>query len=145
MKAITKFVALDGVEFIDKDKCCDYENLCQEIADITADWPDVKVRGEGFIQQDKATVLRIQRSMVAIFERLHWADRHTRWAAEADVPAGMTLIGRYVDDAGVGPERRVWGRLALLDRLFRQYEQPYYAIQADKALDECSGTQRPVE
>lgn len=139
MKAITKFQALDGTEFSDKDKCCNYELLCEEIAKLMEPWPEVNVKGTGFVQADKATVLRIQRSMVAIFERDHWKDRHTRWAAEADVPAGMTLIGRYVDDAGVGPERRVWGRLALLDKMFRQYEQPYYAIQADKAMDDKEG------
>ena len=132
MKAIVKYQALDGVEFDDKDKCCDYENLCQEISDLTASWPETKITGDGFIQQDMGTVLTVQRAMVAIFERIHWKDHHTEWARNAEVPAGMTLIGRYVDDAGLNPERRVWGRIARLDKKFREYEQPYYAIQADK-------------
>ena len=80
MKAIVKFQAIDGTEFDDKDKCCDYENLCQEISDLTACWPGETIRGDGFIQQDKATVLRVQRGMVEIFERIHWRDVHTEWA-----------------------------------------------------------------
>lgn len=111
-----------------------YEKLCQEIADLTADWPDHIIRGEHFIQRDKDVVLRIQRAMVDIFERIHWRDRHTEWARNATVPAGMSLIGRYVDDSGLSPELRVWGRIARLDSKFREYEQTYYAIQADKQL-----------
>jgi hypothetical protein len=131
VKAITKFQALDGTEFDDKDKCCDYENLCQEISDLTVSWRGETIRGEGFVQQDKAIVLRVQRAMVDIFERFHWKDARTEWAREADIPAGMSLIGRYVDDAGFGPERRVWGRIQRLDNKFREYEQPFYAIRAN--------------
>jgi len=142
VKAVTRFVAIDGTEFFDEYGCREYENVCQEISDLTAPWPEEKIRGEAFVQQDKNVVLRIQRAMVDIFERRHWKDRHTEWARNADVPAGMTLIGRYVDDAGCRPERLVWSRIARLDRLFREYEQPYYAIQADKRLDECSSPQK---
>jgi hypothetical protein len=133
MKAVTRFVAIDGTEFFDEYGCREYEHVCQEISDLTAAWPEEKITGDGFIQQDKNVVLRVQRGMVDIFERRHWKDRHTEWARNADVPAAMTLIGRYVDDAGCKPERVVWGRIARLDRRFREYEQPYYAIQADDA------------
>jgi hypothetical protein len=143
MKAITKFVALDGTEFNDKDKCCDYEKLCDEIHQLTLQWPEVDVRGAQFVQQDKNTVLRVQRHMTEIFERLHWRDHHTEWARNATVPAGMSLIGRYVDDSGVLPERRVWGRIARLDMKFREYEQPYYAIQADKVTERTSEGVKP--
>jgi|HubBroStandDraft_3_1064219.scaffolds.fasta_scaffold267348_2 hypothetical protein len=134
MKAVTRFEALDGTIFDDKNKCVEYEALCQEIADLIAGWPEQEIRGSGFVQQDKDTVLKIQRGMAIIFERIHWKDHHTEWAREAARPAGLSLIGRYVDDAGLTPERRVWNRLARLDARFREYEQPYYAIQADKLM-----------
>jgi hypothetical protein len=136
MKAITKYSADDGTEFDDEGQCRSYEELCREIAGITAPWPPETIRGEVFVQRDKEQILRIQRDMVRIFERSHWSDEHTQWARTADVPAGMSLIGRYVDDCGWKPERIVWSRIARLDRHFREYEQPFYAIQANKRTTE---------
>lgn len=132
MKAIQKYQAFDGVELADADKCLDYEALCLEIHALMTPWADVTIAGAEFVQQDKYVIIPIQRAMVDIFERLHWKDHHTEWARNADIPAGMSLIGRYVDDSGFNPERRVWGRIQRLDQNFREYEQPYYAIQADK-------------
>jgi hypothetical protein len=134
MKQIIKYVSNDGTEFDDAAQCEAYENLCSEIALIMEPWPEVLITGEGYLQQDKETVLTIQRAMVEIFEREHFSDAHTAWAHDAVFPAGMTLIGRYVDDSGSRPERMVWGRIQKLDKKFRQYEQPFYAIQADKYL-----------
>ncbi|SRR6266436_2273587 len=132
MKAIVKYEANDGSEFDDPGKCSEYEGFCQEIINLTAAWPETPINGDGFVQQDKIIVLQVQRAMIDFFERIHWKDHHTEWAKAANVPVGLTLIGRYVDDAGTNPERRIWRRIARLDKKFREYEQPYYAIQADK-------------
>jgi hypothetical protein len=134
MKTITKWVATDGSEFADSAACLAYEKLCAEIDALMKDWPPVEVTGSAFVQQDRETVLRIQRAMVEIFERDHWSDGHTAWAKEAQIPAGLSLIGRYVDDAGHGPELSVWRRIARIDNLFREYEQPFYAVQANKII-----------
>lgn len=135
MKAITKFQALDGSEFDSEDACRSYESLCAEISDIMVSLPEVKICGAGHFQHEASTVLRIQRALVEIFARLHPSlnDHHVEWARRAVVPAGMTLIGRDIDDCGEAPLRAAWHRLMRMDRQFREYEQPYYAIQADRA------------
>lgn len=136
MKAITKFVALDGAEFIDKDECCDYENLCEEIAGIMARLAPCDVRSTDFVQQVGPVFIGVQHDLVCIYERLNpsMKDHHTEWARNATRNAGMTLIGRYIDDGSCRPLQRAWARIMRTDHNFREYEQPYYAIQADKAV-----------
>lgn len=133
MKVITKFCADDGREFATEIECLDYESLCDEIAVLMKPLPPSNIEGDGFIQQDGALVLTIQRRLVMIYERLHSKDKHTEWARNAIVPAGMTLIGRYIDDSDCRPLHKAWYRLQCMDQKFREYSQPYYAILADKA------------
>lgn len=136
MKAITKYVAFDGTEFIDHTKCCDYELLCEEVAAIMARLEPCNVRGSDYVQQSGPVFLGVQHDLVVIFERERpdLKDHHTEWARNATRNAGMTLIGRYIDDAGSNPIRQAWGRIMHTDHKFREYEQAYYAIQADKAV-----------
>ena len=92
--------------------------------------------GSDFVQQSGPVVLGVQHDLVLIFERENpnLVDHHTEWARNATVPAGMTLIGRYIDDCGPHPLNHAWNRICKMDKQFREYEQAYYAIQADKKL-----------
>lgn len=134
MKQITKFKADDGTEFDDRDACAEYEQNAMRIQRIMARLPVTDIRGEGFVQLDRDAVLGVQRDLVLMFEGMYpgMKDQHTEYARNATVPAGMTLIGRYIDDCSIGPLRQAWGRLMRIDKQFREYEQPYFAIQADK-------------
>jgi len=136
MKQIAAWIANDGTEFHSQQQCIDYEHLCVEVESIMDALPKVEIRGEGYFQHNPGVVLNAQRQIVEIFERVRpgLKDYHTEWARNATVPAGMTLIGRYIDDAGPGPIRKAWWRFQKMDRKFREYEQPYYAIMADKGL-----------
>jgi hypothetical protein len=139
MKAVTRFQALDGTEFDTEEKCRHYEDICREVSDIMSELPHTEIHGEGFVKLSGPVVLSVQRKLVMLWERLHpsMVNQHTEWARNATVPAGMTLIGRYIDDCGPRPIASAWRRLMRIDSQFREYEQPYYAIRADKALDEA--------
>src|SRR5215469_2219157 len=133
MKSITKYVATDGAEFTEAAACERYEGLIKEVDAIMSRLPKVEISGEGFHQHSGPVVLGVQHDLVALYERYTGTiDRHTQWARHATVPAGMTLIGRYIDDGGPSPIRAAWYRIMRMDHGFREYEQPYYAIQSDK-------------
>ena len=133
MLQTTKYVADDGTEFYERADCLAYEDTCREIAKIMSRLKPCDIRGTGFVQQEGPTFLSVQHDLVVIFERKH-KDHHTEWARNATRNAGMSLIGRYIDDSGSKPMRHAWHRIMCTDHQFREYEQPYYAIQADKAL-----------
>lgn len=136
MKRVVRFEAKDGTEFLEEAACSEYERLCAQCATIEARLRPYGGRGEEWVQQDPETVLDVQRELAEIYETLRPgnADAHTIFAKEAKEPVGMSLIGRYIDDGGPRPLRRAWHRLCKMDRNFREYEQPYYAIQANRQL-----------
>jgi hypothetical protein len=137
VKSIIKYVACDGAEFTDARACQEHERLLREIALITDRLvPSPPSGANEFAQQHKATFLSVQRDLVLIFERLHPAmiDQHTEWARYATIPAGMTLIGRYMDDAGPTALYAAWNRIMCTDKHFREWGQPYYALEANKRL-----------
>jgi hypothetical protein len=41
------------------------------------------------------------------------------------------IIGRYLDDSGSGAYK-YWNRFMCIDEKYREWEQPYYAINAEK-------------
>lgn len=141
MRTITKYVADDGSEFGTVVECVAYDGLCSEISEIKSHLPPVKIRGEGFVQLCPADVLTVQKRLVEIYERLYpsMADRHTEWVKNTVEPAGLSIVCRYISDCSCQPLQRAWDRLTRIDSKFREYEQPFYAIRADreKKEDDC--------
>jgi hypothetical protein len=87
-------------------------------------------RKRAFAQQSAPVFLAVQRDLVLLFEELHprLRDHHTEWARDATEPAGLSLIGRYIDDCGPTPLRGAWYRICCTSKSFREYEQPYFAV-----------------
>jgi hypothetical protein len=135
MRVVTRYQANDGTDFASQQACEEYDRLCTEILQISDLVPPVGEIHDGeWVQLNPSNVLAMQRGLVEVFERLkpNLKGPHTEWARNAAVPAGNTLVGRYIDDCGPAPLRHAWGRLCCIDRRFRQWSQPYYAIQASK-------------
>lgn len=134
MIKIEKYRADDGTEFEDQHACVNYEDLCHEIGALMSLLAPNTIRGEDFVQQSGPTFLYVQQRLVLIYERLNpgLLDQHTEWARNATRNAGMTLIGRYIDEGHCRPLQRAWYRIMCTDHKFREYEQLYFAIQADK-------------
>jgi hypothetical protein len=132
MRPITQYEALDGTIWSSQANCQRYENMCERISAIMSRLPDVNVEGENSVPLDKDIFISVQRDLVMLFEEYGYTDRHTEWARNATVPAGHTLIGRYIDDAtdaALRPIARAWRRVMCVGQDFRQYSQPYYALQ----------------
>ena len=148
MKQIVKFAADDGTEFHNEADARNHDALCATIIYAKSTLPKSPKSGSNqFVQHNKNIFLNYQRGIVELFQEAvpYLADNeHVLWALNSDRPAGMTLIGRYIDDAAPGPIRGAWNRIMCTDKFFREWGQPFYAIQADKQkemLKCCSDSQ----
>lgn len=140
MKAIVKFVSTDGVEFTDENSCYAHELLCADLRRaeglLRPVSSDAAFQNDaGFVQQDRAAVLEFQRYLVRLLQtKCAWGADSATWDnfAAADYPLGMTYVGRLMSDSAPQVMYRAWHRIMCMDRQFREYGQPYFAIQADK-------------
>lgn len=127
-KQVTVFVAEDGTEFTDREKCAAYErdsaNIARMLKPLGARPTSVYfANGEGYIQHDRDTVTAVHRDLMRHF---------------ADTGYGFGFLGRYLSDND-SPYYVVWSRLSCIDELGREWGQPYYALNPHK------GKQVPFE
>lgn len=143
MIPVTRFQAADGAEFQTEDDCLAYEVLCAELAGLELllePRPEIPgyTNGYGYVQHDRASVFSFQLGLVRILSRAYAKElaaagnglqQHFDYATACVAPAGRTFLARLVDDAGPGALRRAWHRLACIDAKYREWGQPYYAIE----------------
>lgn len=142
-KAITRYEANDGAVFDSLQKAEAHEAVVHEVSELAkllVPRPDScdYSNGHGYLQQPPVRVLDYQRSLVKIARRFFpGADsaytRHFDYAESATQPVGMTMTGRFIDDGCPRPVGRAWWRLMCMDNQFREWGQPYYALNPDKA------------
>lgn len=139
MITVTMYQVKDGSLFASYPEATAYEMLCERVEEALAMLaPRTEVEG-AFVQQAPSTFIAVQRRLVDLYAP-NGGDVHTEWARKANTPAGQTLIGRYIDDSGNRPIRAAWSRILCTDQHFREWSQPYYAIQADKRADSAEGS-----
>jgi hypothetical protein len=135
MKTITKYEALDGTQFDTVAQCQRHENLITEIQRIMLPIlprPDSLI-GDEYFQWNFPDVLKIQRSLIEVFERECFKDAATtRWRESTNI-AGMSTVGRYMDECAPRVLNAAWHRIMCMDSLAREYSQPYFAIRANHA------------
>lgn len=134
MKIIQKYVADDGTEFAEQSQCITYEKQCAMIDVAMSSIPEPPEHSEQFIQLDRRTVRDAMKSMLMIaldiWQEADWVKRALHAGDELPMLSG---IGRWIDDSGHGAFRRAWYRFNCIDNLnYRMWQQPYFAIQADK-------------
>lgn len=137
MQAIQKFLAEDGAEFNTEAACVEHEALCAEVAEIMATLPkrpsDDRCRfsnGEGYLQHTEAQFLAARAALLRIGNRLYphkWFDQ-----ALTDLTVHASWCGRLIDETS-RPLARAWQRVMCTDSKLREWGQPYYANNPDKA------------
>lgn len=140
MKEVTCFIADDGTLFEERSGCLDYEALCFQLEGLRVrylrDRPTSFEEGQ-CIQQESESVLAYQREVIRLalqYGVLPTDNANVEFGLIANRPVGLSLIGRYLDEGGNRALNKAWWRLMCMDRQFREYEQPYHAIQADKEV-----------
>lgn len=133
MRTVTKYISDDGLTFDELADCLTHEagarDCARRMLALVAKTVDVN-DPDHFVQQDKATALDLQRWCVGHVERV--ARQQFPDAMLADVPCFFTIVGRYADDCGPAFVRPAVYRLQCMDDQFREWGQPYFALQANK-------------
>ena len=134
MKIVQRYKAHDGRIFDSEKECIDYEKLSEDISNIMKDLKPLPKddscrfsNGEGYIQQDKYTVTKAKKDITDSGNKF-FKTGNDKWSFEA--------IGRLFDDSAYRNFYYAWGRLQCIDKLSREWGQPYYAINMN------AGTQK---
>lgn len=140
MQAIQKFKADDGAEFNTETACLEYEALCAEVAEIMSTLPARPdgdgcrfSNGEGYLRHDVAILERARVSILKIGQRFI---SDPPWLQQTiDNPDGChpSWAGRLIDEACPRPVNRAWYRFSCIDKHGREWGQPYYANNPEKA------------
>ena len=137
MKAIMKYQASDDCEFNTEKQCAEYELLIVNIANIMSALPSRPIDSSfsngdmGYIQHDKTTLRLVQ---VELLELMKEHIDHD-WIQQTidDETVHPSYVGRLLSDYGISPLDKAWHRFHCIDNLSREWGQPYYAMNPDKA------------
>lgn len=126
MREIIKYLSEDGYEFSTETKCRNHEKLCAKVARIMKLLPEKpELNSEQYIQHI-ASDFRLVR-----LELLNLAKDYTKldWIQQSidDPTVHSSWAGRAINECGVPPLDRAWGRIMCTDSYFREWNQPFYA------------------
>ena len=136
MEKITKFKAIDGAEFNNKNECLDYENLIERVNAIMSKLPKLPsnetdfVNGAGFIQHGKLDLILARLSLLKICKEYinhKWIDQ-----TMYDETVHPSWVARLLGDYGIRPLQKAWDRFLCIDKQHREWGQPYFAANPDK-------------
>lgn len=144
MKTVTKYQANDGTQFDtaeaaekrDKDLVVidEITRACLKSTPTDCNW-------DGYIQQHGPAVMDYKRVLMrmakerGVYGGSPGPDEKTFsiWDRPVEEVHARGIAGRFLDDSGQNHIYRAWHRLACMDGRFREYNQPYFAINPDKA------------
>lgn len=144
MKAITKYVADDGVEFIDEAKCREHDALIVEVAEVmrplgerykhgdTCDYEN----GAGYVQHTTAAVADVRGRLLHIAQRFT-DHKWIRQTLEKGSDAHASWAGAAIGESCPLPLREAWWRISTMDKQGREWGQPYYADHPAEAKQVC--------
>lgn len=133
MEQITRFKAIDGTVFSDREKCLKHEQMCLKLDHAMSFLlPAEELNGDEFTQHPKGSVIRARNEVVLVLaDWLGINDDHARAAMRAK--HNQTIFGRFVDDSGNKKAYSAWSRFMSMSPVTdREYSQPYYLLQAEK-------------
>jgi len=132
MQTVTRFKANDGTIFENRGDAEERDRLIAVINDATALLlPPVGDR-KGYVQQDPAAVLAFKTRLLIIARKVGVYGADT---ATAETTHNQGMMGRFIDDSGCKPLQFAWFRLQCTDEKAREWEQPFYAINAGTGPD----------
>lgn len=142
METITKYKAIDGKEFVNEKDCLDYEDLIKRVNSIMKDLYPLPQNdgcefsnGKGFIQHDLSTIKKVKLSLLNEIEK--YIDHKWVQQTKNDESAHPSFVDRLLDDYSIAPLQEAWYRIYCIDNLGREFGQPYYTSNPEKAELVC--------
>jgi len=131
MEVITKYKAVDGVEFYEEQQCADYETLISKTDRIMGSLKLIPDHDSGFgngkyyIQQTKDSFLIVRKELLELTKTFITHE----WVKQSidDESMSLSYVARLVDDGNIRPLNSAFYRLACIDSSFKEWGQPYYA------------------
>jgi len=135
METITKYKAVDGVEFYTHKECEDYELLIEEVDNIMSVLPSPIetcdfFNGSGYIQHDKDTFESVRLKFLQLCQK-HIDHNWLQQTIEGN--CHPSWVGRLLDDYNIKPLYKSWNRLSRIDKLYREWGQQYFVEHPNKA------------
>ena len=136
MKEIIKYQSNDGAEFINREDCLKYEEVCFRVSGILKRLPEKPdtcdfSNGDGFIQHDEKYFLEARKSLLVI------AGEHIKhkWIEQSinDDTVDPSWAGRLIGEIGNKSLDKAWYRVSCTDKSYREFGQPYYVSNPDRA------------
>lgn len=139
MEIVTRFKAIDGREFTIKEECRNYELLIERVHNIMALLPKTPeddctnnfCNGDGFIQHDKN---ELRSAKIKILELCKEYIKHD-WIQQAidDENADPSYVDRLIgEQSNISPLNSAWYRFMCIDKMNREWGQPYYALNPER-------------
>lgn len=132
MKAITTYEANDGSQHDSREKAIGRDLLIANIRALMmplGERPDDTdfSNGNGFIQHTEAIIQRVKGDLLYLAKPYLGDLIKQEWIDRPQEVHPMSFVGRLFDEVD-GPLRKAWFRLMCVDGDWREWGQPYYAI-----------------
>lgn len=143
MNKIIKYVSDDGIEFNSESKCRQYEFMVNEVNWIEGhldDKPNTSDYGNGcgYIQHNKETVIETMKLLLLVIKRFIPDHKPVDEIITEVIIRGKfvnprtTIVTRLIDEMCPKVIQNVWFRFYCMDDQFREWGQPYFAMNPDK-------------
>ncbi len=136
MKQITKYEANDGSQWDAIDKAVERDTLLLVIAETDRLLkPRPEGSFEGYVQQDKQNVMDYKRVLMRIAKKYCYGGSDSSiWDLPVEQLHPSSIAGRFIDDSDCNPLQGAWYRLRCTDDKYREFNQPFYVLNPDKAV-----------
>jgi hypothetical protein len=148
MKKITKYRANDGSEWDTYKDALVREHMIDFVDSAMAKLKTTPgdSNWEGYVQHDKNTIFQCKKELFEIANQegvLKWwidsqINEHGKTVNELIEACHPSWFGRMLD-GGHAPLSVAYRRLMCIDDLYREWNQPYYAINPGSGKEECVG------
>jgi hypothetical protein len=132
MNKITIYEATDGRRFERASEALAHESLLGTLDEIDlplGNKPDNVnfSNGGGYIQHSRSTVTDFKGRLLSLACNLHPSIREAVAETPFENVHPGSIVGRILDDSN-SPLYRLWYRLYCIDRMDREWGQPYFAL-----------------
>ncbi len=128
MKAKIVYESINGKQFENAEDVVREDKFVEEIDALLKPFEDVQIKAGEFVQRSSHMIQTLIDKTYELLVRYYGRDSDI-CRCWLDYPRGF--VGRLLDDAS-SPAYRIWSILYSIDNKNRQWQQPYYAIQANK-------------